>query len=142
MTAFNVVRLRVKPEGEQTFLDMHKSAKLDFPGMRRFSLFKTGDRAYCVIGEWDSFNHIAAARPQMIGLLDGFRHTLEDLGMGLGVTDPVSGPVVVDKAKPKKIASRVKSTSRAKAKAKKRPAKKAVRKAAKKPVTKKKAKRK
>jgi len=31
----------------------------------------------------------------MIGLLDGMREYLEDLGNGLGVTDPVSGEVVV-----------------------------------------------
>lgn len=39
---------------------------------------------------------IAGARPKMIGLLDGFRPMLEDLGGGLGVTDPISGEVVVD----------------------------------------------
>jgi hypothetical protein len=32
----------------------------------------------------------------MIATLDSFRHTLEDLGGGLGVTDPVSGPVVLE----------------------------------------------
>jgi hypothetical protein len=30
----------------------------------------------------------------MIATLDSFRDTLEDLGGGLGVTDPVSGQVV------------------------------------------------
>jgi hypothetical protein len=34
---------------------------------------------------------LAAARPKMITTLDTFRDTLEDLGGGLGVTDPVSG---------------------------------------------------
>ena len=38
---------------------------------------------------------IADARPIMIGLLDEMRGYLEDLGNGLGVTDPVSGEVVV-----------------------------------------------
>ena len=32
----------------------------------------------------------------MIGILDGTRGMLEDLGGGLGVTDPVSGPSVVE----------------------------------------------
>jgi hypothetical protein len=32
----------------------------------------------------------------MIALLDSFRDTLEDLGSGLGVTDPVSGEVVLE----------------------------------------------
>jgi hypothetical protein len=36
-----------------------------------------------------------AARPAMIATLNSFRDTLEDLGNGLGVTDPVSGPVVL-----------------------------------------------
>ena len=31
----------------------------------------------------------------MIGVLDGLREHLDDLGGGLGVTDPVSGEVVV-----------------------------------------------
>jgi hypothetical protein len=39
---------------------------------------------------------ISAARPAMIKNLDRFRGTLEDLGHGLGVTDPVSGELVID----------------------------------------------
>ena len=31
----------------------------------------------------------------MIGILDRFRAMLEDLGGGLGLTDPVSGPAIV-----------------------------------------------
>ena len=31
----------------------------------------------------------------MIGILDGFREHLEDLGGGLGLTDPVSGEVIL-----------------------------------------------
>ncbi len=38
---------------------------------------------------------LAKARPQMIATLDTFRDCLEDLGGGLGLTDPVSGPVVL-----------------------------------------------
>ena len=38
---------------------------------------------------------LAAARPHMIETLDSFRDTLEDLGDGKGVTDPVSGAVVL-----------------------------------------------
>jgi len=35
------------------------------------------------------------ARPSMIATLNSFRDTLEDLGNGLGVTDAVSGQVVL-----------------------------------------------
>jgi hypothetical protein len=38
---------------------------------------------------------LAKARPNMIATLESFRNTLEDLGGGLGVTDPVSGSVVL-----------------------------------------------
>jgi hypothetical protein len=95
MTAYNVVRFRVKPGCEQQFIDAHKQAKPAFKGWRGGALIKTGDRTFCIIGEWPSMQRLAAARPQMIGLLDSFRHTLEDLGNGLGATDPVSGEVVV-----------------------------------------------
>jgi hypothetical protein len=48
-----------------------------------------------LIGEWSDAQSLAAARAEMIGTLDTFRHTLDDLGSGLGVTDAVSGPVVL-----------------------------------------------
>ena len=58
-------------------------------------MIKTGDRTYCIIAEWTDVESLAKARPNMITTLDLFRDTLEDLGGGLGVTDPVSGPVVL-----------------------------------------------
>ena len=96
MTAFNVVRFRVKPGREPDSIAAHRKAHRDYVGFKRFSLIKTGDRTYCVIGEWDSQQSLVAARPKMIAMLDTFRDTLEDLGGGLGVTDPVSGEVVVE----------------------------------------------
>ena len=97
MAAFNVVRFRVKPGREEAFLDAHRKGPTDYAGFRRISLVKTGDRTYCIIGEWDSFDSLKAARPKMIATLDSFRDMLEDLGGGLGVTDPVSGEVVLEK---------------------------------------------
>ena len=96
MTAFNTVRFKVKAGQEQTFLDAHKKVHTDWPGLRHVNMVKTGDRTYCIIAEWDSMDALAAARPNMIKTLDSFRNTLEDLGGGLGVTDPVSGPVVLN----------------------------------------------
>lgn len=95
MTAFNVVRFRVKPGRDEAFLDAHRRAPARWPGLRHATLIRTGEHAYCVIGEWDDMAALAAARPDMIATLDTFRDTLEDLGNGLGVTDPVSGPVVL-----------------------------------------------
>jgi hypothetical protein len=94
MTSYNVVRFKVKPGQDDAFLEAHRKAP-KIEGLRDASVIKTGDGKYCIIGKWDSMDKLAAARPQMIALLDSFRHTLEDLGGGLGVTDPVSGDVVV-----------------------------------------------
>ena len=96
MTAFNAVRFRVKPGRDQEFLDAHKKISRDWPGLRRVNMIKTADRSYCIIGEWTDMDALAKARPVMIATLDSFRGTLEDLGGGLGVTDPVSGPVVLE----------------------------------------------
>jgi len=95
MTAFNAVRFKVKAGREQEFLDAHNSAHRDWPGLRHVNMVKTGERTYCIIGEWNDMEALAAARPHMIKTLDSFRDTLEDLGNGLGVTDPVAGPVVL-----------------------------------------------
>lgn len=96
MTAFNVVRFRVKPGKEEVFVNEHREMTVDIPGMRRVSLIKTGDRAYCFIGEWDSMSSIVDGRPAMLAQLDRVRGMLEDLGGGLGVTDPVSGESVLE----------------------------------------------
>ena len=96
MTAFNIVRFRVKPGRESEFIAAHKNMKWDAKGSRKASLVKTGDRTFCLVGEWDNLDDIVAARPKMITLLDGMRSMLEDLGGGLGVTDPVSGAVVLE----------------------------------------------
>lgn len=96
MTAFNVVRFRVKPGHDEAFINAHRGKTLGSKGFLRASIIKTGERTYCIIAEWDAFDSIAAARPQMIAMLDSFRDDLEDLGNGMGVTDPVSGAVVLE----------------------------------------------
>ena len=61
MTAFNIVRLRVKPGREEAFIEAHPVSP-GFKGFWRGALVKTGERAYCIVG----------------------------------VTDPISGDVVMD----------------------------------------------
>jgi hypothetical protein len=94
VTAFNAVRFRVKPGQDQAFLDAHKSAG-DWPGVLRVNMIKTGERTYCLIAEWPDMETLGSARPQMVATLDSFRHMLEDLGEGRGLTDAISGPVVL-----------------------------------------------
>ena len=95
MTAFNAVRFRVKPGHDQDFFDAHKDIASNWPGLKHVNIIKTGDQTYCIIAEWADITDLAAARPNMIATLNSFRDTLEDLGDGRGVTDPVSGPVVL-----------------------------------------------
>jgi hypothetical protein len=95
MTAYNAVRFKVKAGMEKAFEEAH-GAIHGFKGFQGGALVKTGDRTYCLIGKWDKFDSIIAARDEMIGTLDKFRNMLEDLGGGMGVTDPVSGPAVVE----------------------------------------------
>jgi hypothetical protein len=95
MTAFNAVRFRVKPGRDQDFLDAYKTIEATWPGLLHANIIKTGDRSYCTIAQWKDMDAFIQARPNMISTLDSFRDTLEDLGDGLGVTDPVAGPVVL-----------------------------------------------
>ncbi len=98
MSAMNIVRMRVKAGHEKEFLAIHETRDLlPFEGMRSIRLVKTGDREYMVVGDWESMEALAAARPVMIATLDSFREMLDDLGGDLGVTDPRSGEVVVDR---------------------------------------------
>jgi len=120
MTAFNVVRFRVKPGQEQQFIDAHRTARPGFKGFVGGWLVKTGDQTFCIIGQWRNFQSLVDARPEMIGILDGMRGMLEDLGGGLGVTDPVSGEAVVTLGGSKPAKKRARARPKAKRKAAKR----------------------
>jgi hypothetical protein len=142
MRAFNVVRFRVKPGFETSFVEHHRNLTHGFEGFLGGALVATGDRGFCLVGEWRSYESIAAARPQMLASLDAVRGMLEDLGGGLGVTDPVSGEVAASLApspglEPAPPAPRAARPARKKAKkkakvAKKKAKKKVARKAGKK----------
>ena len=97
MSAYNIVRVRVKPGHEEQFINAHrKTDRSGFVGFHGASIIKTGERSYCFIGDWDDFSSIEKSRDKMISTLDEVRDHLEDLGNGLGVTDPVSGEVVLE----------------------------------------------
>jgi len=112
MTAFNVVRFRVKPGMEDEFVESHRKLRPEFEGFLGGSLIRTGEQTFCLIGEWRSFPSIVAARPQMIAILDAYRDMLEDLGGELGITDPVSGEAVARLAAPKAGKRVAKKTAR------------------------------
>ena len=68
MTAYNIVRMRAKPEREQELIALNRDmepemvARLKKNGFRRGAVVKTGERSYCFIGEWDSFDSIVKSR--------------------------------------------------------------------------------
>jgi hypothetical protein len=95
MSAFNAVRFRVKAGRDQDFLNAHTNVHQEWPGLKHASIIKTGEQSYCIIAEWTDVEAMTLARPKMVATLNSFRDTLEDLGGSLGVTDPVSGPVVM-----------------------------------------------
>lgn len=95
MTAFNIVKFRVKGGLEDAFLAAHAGEKARWPGLVRGTIIKTADRTHCLIGEWKSYDALIAARPAMIETLDTFRGALDDQGEGRGITDAVSGEVAL-----------------------------------------------
>ena len=95
MTAMNVVHMRVKPGREAEFVELHRTLDSSgFSGFRNFWVVKTGERDFCIVGEWSEMDSLVASRPAMIASLDRLRPLLEDLGGGRGVTEPWSGTVV------------------------------------------------
>jgi len=96
MQVYNVVKFKVKPGQEAAFLDAHSNGKAKWPGLERGLIIKTGEQTFCLIGTWSSQEAMVAARSAMIKTLDSFRAVLEDQGEGRGITDAVSGAVVLE----------------------------------------------
>ena len=95
----NVVRTKVK-EGKKDeymkklkeFFDNIKGTE----GLISMKQIQTGSNNMCIIGEWKDEQSIAKARDKMIAGLDSVRSLLEEISPELGVTDPVSGPVIME----------------------------------------------
>jgi len=92
-TFMNVVRSKVK-EGKKD--ELMKKFKEFFDNMKGMKLIQTGPNNMCTIGEWKDEQSIAKARDKMIAGLDTVRPLLDEISPELGVTDPVSGPVIME----------------------------------------------
>lgn len=90
----NVVRFKVKEGQLDAVVGSFQNSK--FKGLLQQIVLQTGERSLCSIGVWESENHMVEARPEMIAFLDTVRDKLEVLSEELGVTDPVSGPVIFE----------------------------------------------
>ena len=91
----NVVRFRVKQECIAAFEKAYRDCPL-FDGMISQLLIRTDERQYCGVGFWDSEDALVLARPAMIAFLDSIRDLLEEISPEVGVTDALSGPVIVE----------------------------------------------
>jgi len=96
MEFINIVRVKVKPDHIEEYMQLNEEFPV-YEGQKMSRLVKTGDNTFCYVGIWESEEAIAAQRDAMIAGLDTMRHTLEEISPDLGVTDPVSGPVVMAK---------------------------------------------
>ena len=98
MVAFmSVVRFKVRPEQTEEFVSTWSNGP-PAPGRVSLRLIQAGDCQFCGVSEWESEDAIAAARPDLIKFLDTIRPMLEEISPVLGVTDPVSGPVVAERS--------------------------------------------
>ena len=97
MTKFmNIVRCKVKSSSRDEYLKKIREMQ-KFEGQISAKYVEIKPNEFFMIGEWNSEDDIAKARPKMIEFLDTLRHTLEELSPDLGVTDPHSGTVVIEK---------------------------------------------
>ena len=116
MTAFNIVRFRVKPDQQEQFIAKHRGINPGLKGFRGGALVKTGEKYILLHRRMGKLPEDSRRGPLMIGILDTVREHLEDQGGGLGLTDPVSGEVVVKlpASKPKAKKARIKKTTKRK----------------------------
>ena len=91
----SVVYFIVKEGEDSNFTDSMKKF-VNPEGVISRKDIKTGDRSYCSMVEWVNEESLANARQQMIAYLDTVRDLLEEISPELGVTDPASGPLIID----------------------------------------------
>ena len=92
----NIVRCKVKSTHREEYLKVcHERPKFEGNISTKYVEIKPNE--FFMVGEWNSEDDIAKARPKMIEFLDTLRKTLEELSPELGVTEPYSGTVVIEK---------------------------------------------
>jgi len=98
-TFINVVRSKVKESKKDEYIKKLKEffhSMKGTEGLISMKQIQTRPNNYCIIGEWKNEDAITKARPKMIAGLDAVRSMLEEISPELGVTDPVSGPVIME----------------------------------------------
>jgi len=97
MTKFsNVVRFIARNDQRDALIRAFKDSP-HYDGLISQTLIQTGEDTFCAYGIWNDEESLVNAREEMISFLDSIRPMLEEISSELGVTDPVSGPVIVEK---------------------------------------------
>ena len=95
----NVVRSKVKEGMKDEYMkklqDFFNNMK-GTDGLISMKQIQTGPNNMCIVGEWKDADSIAKARDKMIAGLDAVRPLLEEILPELGVTDPISGSVIME----------------------------------------------
>ena len=95
----NVVRSKVKEDKKDEYIKKLKEffdSMKGTDGLISMKQIITSSNNMCIIGEWKDEQSIAKARDKMIAGLDSVRPLLEEISPELGVTDPVSGQVIME----------------------------------------------
>ena len=95
----NVVRSKVKEGMKDEYMkklqDFFNNMK-GTDGLISMKQIQTGPNNMCIVGEWKDADSIAKARNKMIAGLDAVRPLLEEISPEQGVTDPISGSVIME----------------------------------------------
>ena len=95
----NVVRSKVKEGMKDEYMkklqDFFNNMK-GTDGLISMKQIQAGPNNMCIVGEWKDADSIAKARDKMIAGLDTVRPLLEEISPELGVTDPISGSVIME----------------------------------------------
>ena len=95
MPHMNIVKFHVKTELENDFFDAFQNESLHV-GQVSGQLVQIAENKFCSIGLWESKDAMDEAMPKMISFLDTIRHMLITINEEVGITDPASGPIVLE----------------------------------------------
>ena len=90
------VRFKPKPVSKDEFIKYLKTfTPSNYKGLKRHIVIDAGERMMSFV-EWESEESLVSERDNLIKYLDGCRHMLQELSPDLGVTDPISGPMIIE----------------------------------------------
>jgi len=92
----NIVKVKVKSKYREEYLKICDEEP-KFEGMTSAKYVEIAPNTFTFIGEWKTQEDIDQSRPKMLKFLDKLRPMLEEISPELGVTDPSSGSVIIEK---------------------------------------------